>query len=321
MSIISKAPNQAIEAKIKHSLKIINTAVDVYNLDAFFVLLSGGNDSMALTHVASAHPLFAGVIHIDTQTGITDSNSWETGKPDSIATRYTRDICKLNRWELIAKTPATSYEQVTIEYGFPGPPQHGMMYRFLKERPLRQARKEARKLGGKNIGFVTGVRSSESIRRMGNVEAYNKNSEGIWVSPLIHWHKSDCQQVINAINQPKNPVSIAMGMSGECGCGAYATRDEKQVIDSLYPEHGKRIDFWEQGVKHFQSIKSIKETHCYWGHAQGDRVIGDRTVTEIQRESDGQQDFFGLCTSCIGSQFDRQMGMKIKNRQLSEIGD
>jgi len=316
---LNNAPNETIKAKMNESLSIINDAVNEYNLDAIFILLSGGNDSMALAHVASNHPIFAGVIHIDTQTGITDSDSWRSGTPDNIATRYTRDICKLNGWDMIVKTPATSYEQLIIEYGFPGPPQHSQMYRFLKERPLRQARKQARKIGGQSIGFVTGVRSLESTRRMGNVEEYTKNSEGIWISPLIHWTKSDCSQVIATMQQPKNPVSIIMNMSGECGCGAFATPDEKQVIDHHYPEHGKRIDHWEQGVKHFQASKGIKETHCYWGHAQGDRIIGESTVTEKQVKADGQSDFFSLCTDCMGSQFNRAMDMKLKKRRLSDL--
>lgn len=292
--------SENLELKIRQSLAIIQKAVDDFSLDAVFALVSGGDDSLALLDIVRYHPRFAGVIHIDTLTGITDTASWKYGQNESIATRHVTEVCERNKFSLIVKTPFTQYDQLVIKYGFPAPAQHGTMYQMLKERPLRQAKIDARKFGGKRIGFVTGARSSESIRRFANVTESHWHEGVAWIPAIKHWNKSDCLSLLAESRHDRNPVSLVMGMSGECGCGAFATPNEKRVIDHYYPQTGQRINHLEEGVRHFAQVNRIDAVHCRWGNAKGKRI------NDKQLELQG----FELCVSCVGSQMNRELNMR-----------
>lgn len=290
--------NIHLQSQIEQTHEMINAAIKNFKLDAIFALVSGGNDSMAMLYAVQSHPKFAGIIHIDTLTGVTDTNSWKTGKNESITTRHVIEHCQSNKIELIVKEPVTQYDQLVIKYGFPGAGQHGMMYRYLKERPLREAKKDARKIGGKNIGFITGVRSSESARRFRNVTDTHKSEGVVWIPAIKSWSKEDCAQVIEYSKQKKNPVSMTMGMSGECGCGSYASPFEKQVLDHMYPETGKQIDFLESIVSSVAEYNQIHDKFCKWGHSmRSDEKIDDGKVLE-------------LCADCVGAQFNRELHMR-----------
>jgi phosphoadenosine phosphosulfate reductase len=304
--VLGRLPNQHMISKAEQALKIIDSAVAEYKLDALFALVSGGDDSLAMSQLAACHPKFAGLIHIDTLTGITDTEAWKTGQPESIATRHTIDYAKRNSFELIIKTPSTRYEQLIVGHGFPNPPAHRFMYRYLKERPLAQAKIQARKIGGKTIGFVTGIRKAESVQRMGYVDATHKNSQGIWIAPLADWSTYEMKTFSHAF-EVRNPVSISLGMSGECGCGAYATPDEANVIRHLYPEQFMRIQCWESIVQAAYPMMAIASEHRKWGNKDGKRI------SEKQLS-------LPLCTSCIGGQANRELSMVKLNRDLTKAG-
>ena len=303
----SRMPNLRVADLVTQAHSVINAAIAKYKLEAFYTLVSGGNDSMALALVTQWHPRFAGIFHIDTMTGITDTDSWRFGQPESIATRFVLDQANAHKWDVILKQPATRYEQLVLAHGFPGPQQHSHMYRLLKERALNQARIEANaKLGHKRYALVAGVRTSESNRRMGTVEVSSKQGGAYWVSAIHNWTKTDCNQIIEAFKQERNPVSISMGMSGECGCGAYATPEENRVIDALYPQHGARIDRWEEMVSANADIMGVDRQYCRWGHAKG------KKIADGQMELEG----FQLCTTCIGSQANRALSMHKKSLEV-----
>lgn len=291
--------NLLMQDKIKEAHNTIQRAVDAYKLDAVFALVSGGDDSMAMLYASMNHPLFAGVIHIDTLTGVTDTDAWKHGKNESVTTRHVIETMTTLNIELIVKSPATHYDQLVTKHGFPGPSQHGVMYRYLKERPLRQAKKEAKKLGGERIGFITGERKTESIRRFRNVTDAHKSEGVVWIPAIKNWTKSDCLMVLALSKISRNPVSIAIGMSGECGCGAYSSPSEKRVFDQLYPHTGKHIDFLETAVQHMANYNAIPQKFCKWGHGNG------RRISDKQIELPG----FELCADCIGSQVNRELNM------------
>lgn len=301
-----RLPSQHMVAKAEHALKVIDDAVKAYNLDAVFALVSGGDDSLAMSQLCAVHDKFAGVIHIDTLTGITDTDAWKTGQPEAIATRHTITQAQCNKWELIIKAPFTRYEMLITKEGFPGAAAHSMMYRYLKERPLDQAKIEARKIGGKKVGFVTGIRKAESVQRMGYVESVHKDRHGIWIAPLSDWSHYE-MKLFSYSFKVRNPVSISLGMSGECGCGAYATPDEYNVINHLYPKQAERIRAWETIASAAQPVMGFESTYCKWGHAQG------RRISEKQLS-------LPMCESCIGGQVNRELSMVKLNRDLKKAG-
>ncbi len=292
-TVLSKLNQHMIE-KVATALQRITD--HTANIDGVFALVSGGDASTALMHLAMLHSKFAGVIHIDTLTGITDSDSWKTGQPESIATRYVRDQAKHHNIDLIVKTPFTRYEQLIVKMGFPGPPLHSAMYQFLKERPLQQAKKDAKTIAGNKFAFVTGVSVNDSIRRMGHVDVMQQTSVGTWISPCYDWTSYEFGLFAEATVNKRNPVSVAFGMSGECGCGAYATPNEAKVIERLYPKQSERIKTWEQLVLASKPLFNHPNQVCRWGHAQGKRI------------SDKQMEL-GLCVTCQTQVQDRELAM------------
>jgi len=46
---------------------------------------------------------------------------------------------------------------------------------------------------------------------------YHKQGSVIWIAPLIHWTTFEMNWFTHSIKADRNPVSISLGMSGECG--------------------------------------------------------------------------------------------------------
>lgn len=238
----------------------LDEAIKKYRLTELWAAFSGGHDSLVMTHVASLHPLFRGVIHIDTGTGLKETR------------QFVETTCKQFGWRLVVKRPATTYEMLLVKYAFPGPAQHQEMYKYLKERPLRQAIIEIRK--GKTsavIGKVGGMRTQESARRSRNTEKYSKGKEGVWISPIHDWTALDCLNYLVAFNIPRSEVKQKMHMSGDCFCGAYARSDELRELDFWYPYQAERVRKWQRLVALSKELgfTDQPEKHCVWGHGSG----------------------------------------------------
>lgn len=304
-SRIKSQLNQHMLQSVDTALQRITDAVDEHNLDAVFALVSGGDASITLMHLAMMHPRFAGVIHIDTLTGITDTDAWKTGQPESIATRYVTEQARQHNVKLIVKTPFTRYEQLIVKNGFPGAPMHQLMYQFLKERPLMQAKKDAKEITGPKFGFVSGVSMKDSIRRMGHVGLSQKNKTGVWINPCYNWSSYEFGMLQSVAVTNRNPVSVQFGMSGECGCGAYASPTEAKVIERIYPKQAERIKAWETLVTASRAMFNHELKFCRWGHAQGKRL------------NDNQLEL-PLCVSCQTQVVDREIVMRKIQKQGME---
>lgn len=227
----------------------IDTPISIKEIWAAF---SGGHDSLVATHVISVHPLFKGVIHLDTGIGIQETQ------------QYVIDICNQFGWDLsIYKASAhvdskgnfspQVYEELILRYGFPGPAMHGLFYNRLKERLIRQFIRERKRTGDKPyLAISTGFRASESERRKkykGQVFTQNGlPKSAVFAAPIIDWSEEDCQDYIKVHQLPKNPVVLKLCMSGECLCGAYAQKNELLAIEAHYPEVAKRIKELEKRV-------------------------------------------------------------------------
>lgn len=261
----------------------IDAAVAEYKLDGVVALFSGGHDSLTCTHVASKHPLFKGVIHIDTGTGIPETR------------RFVEETCKREGWDLIIKKPATTYEMLIIKHGFPGRAQHGYMYRMLKERPLKQALIQARKQWGvKKLGMAAGARMQESDRRMGHGQISRKDATGVWINHIWDWMALDCGAYMKTHKLARNAVKDRMHISGECCCGSFARPEEKREMEIWYPEHAKKIEAWQTLVRtaHDLGLNSIPFNHQQWGNG-----ADHGKMTAIP---DAQLELLPMCWFCRG---------------------
>lgn len=238
-------------------------------------LFSGGHDSLCATFIASESRWFTGdVFHIDTGIGA------------NYTRRFVEDVCGKFGWNLrVFKSPAT-YERFVSELGFPGPGAHQWVYNWLKDRCVSKISK------GYPHTLVTGCRSSESTRRMGFVEPVKvgelctsgKNAgklqkkNRIWTAPCHDWTKAEQMLFMDEFGLPTNRLKIALGLSGECFCGAYAQPGEREGIK----EHAPDVDV---EITRLTSIAQKCETPCIWGT----RPDSDRAKVSITGP---------MCSSC-----------------------
>lgn len=225
---------------------ILDEAISIHKPTHVFGLLSGGHDSLTACHVASGHPFFSGVAHINTGSGVKETSV------------YARETAAIMGWAYKEYHPPVSYEDIVLEHGFPGPGGHFYMYVRLKERCLDQLIREHKKNRKDRIMLVTGVRLDESDRRMGHVEAIVRNRAKVWVAPILNWSTEDKNEYIDMHKLPRNPVVGRLCMSGECLCGAFARPGELVEIESHYPETAARI-------RRLEDAAAKAGVHAKWG--------------------------------------------------------
>lgn len=235
-----------IDRLVAQSHAIIDEALALHPASHLFALFSGGHDSMCASHVASQHPAFSGVAHIDTTIGIPQTR------------QYVRDQAARYGWDLKVYTPPVSYREIVLKHGFPGPGGHLFMYTRLKERCIQFLVRDHKTHWKDRIGMVTGVRLSESVRRMGNVEPIQRKGGQLWIAPILHWTDDD-KDAYMAMNQiARNPVVDTICMSGECLCGSFAKREEMLDLETNFPTVAEEIHALEREAE-------AVGVHCKWG--------------------------------------------------------
>lgn len=226
-------------------LDLIDRAVEIHKPVAVYGLFSGGDDSTTAVHVASKHPLFSGAAHINTGIGVPQTRE------------FVRETCKRYGWPLkeyrAKEDCGIDYRALVLKNGFPGPGAHKWMYSLLKMRALQMLVRDA-KVGHKRadrVLLISGVRSQESIRRMGHVEPIRKEpGRGwVWVSPIHDWSKGDCLEYLDEQKVERNEVVALIHKSGECLCGAYADKGELKELACWFPEVAAEIRALEVEVK------------------------------------------------------------------------
>jgi 3'-phosphoadenosine 5'-phosphosulfate sulfotransferase (PAPS reductase)/FAD synthetase len=234
-------------------------------------LFSGGHDSLTATWVASHHPQFTGVLHIDTGIGIE-------------ATRdFVRETCRERGWPLQVFRAADCgiyYEDLVLRWGFPGPPGHGVMYNRLKERALRKFIRSRKKGWWDRIVLASGCRRQESTRRMGHTEAIQREYARIWVAVIQDMTKSGVNDTVERAGLKRNQVVDLIHKSGECLCGAYAKPGELEELALWFPDVAARI----------RSLESLAETAGFPWKWEGRPPKGYRTPKTCETGH--------LCWSC-----------------------
>lgn len=299
--------------RIDISAKLYDYAVSKYDPYVKIALVSGGDDSITMLEVLRLVGRVDYVVHVDTTCGLQET------------TRFVERYCDKNKLELlIPRTPEETYEEIVLQCGFPGPAQHGTMYIRLKERALRTIQRRFQlensfcrihswdtphKNGNRRIPlefnsdwignetlaqvkkprtlmYFTGARRDESIRRMSTVQDISKDGNVVWVNLIADWTKTDIHNFQQTQQIERNPVSILVGMSGECGCGSFADQGELALKTSLF-KHDKSIRL----IHRLQDdLKKMGHKYCMWGHRGNNDAIGSDQVNQP------------LCSTCINNQ-------------------
>jgi len=191
-------------------------------------LYSGGKDSTSVTCWLQEHDLLAGVITFDTGIATPD---WQ-----SFIERTAQD----RGWNLeIYKTPAR-YDDLVLKYGFAGPAMHGMFMNYLKGRCVRQFKK-----AHPGAVLASGVRSAESNRRFHSAKEWS-DFEGVKVwAPLLTWTTPQVWEYFRCRGFERSPAYQTLCISGDCLCGAYATKFEREIIRGAYPVVNERLEWLE----------------------------------------------------------------------------
>lgn len=206
---------------------------------AALVGFSGGRDSLAVTHWAMNNVEGCEVLHVNTGIGIERTRE------------YVRDTCKAQGWplhEVRAKEDCgMDYREIVLKHGFPGPDSHSIMYSSLKERCIRHICRQKQSKRGERILLLMGARYEESVRRMGYAgKEVTRNGREVWVNPIYWWSADDRDEYNRQTGIPINPIAAELGMSGECLCGAYAHKGEKDLVRMVDPETAEYLDALEQ---------------------------------------------------------------------------
>lgn len=260
-----------LEGLVASAHQIVEDALQVHlggrTLVSTAVLFSGGNDSTVLAHLFRDRADVA--IHANTTVGIE-------------ATRqFVRDTCQEWGLPLLEETPETTYRDLVLDQGFPGPAQHFKMYQRLKERGLRQARRRLVTNGRRQrVLFLAGRRREESARRA-QIPLHERVDSVIWASPLALWTKLDMNTYrLTHGDVPRNEVTDHLHMSGECLCGAFARPGELELIAQFYPETARELVALEAEVR----AAGHPSPRCFWGHGKGKNLTPQRVGA--------------LCSSC-----------------------
>ena len=218
-----------LSSAVKEGLDIIDQALAEHHITHVFGMFSGGHDSICSTALLSLHPAFSGAVHINTTIGIKETRE------------FVRETSADLGWNLKEYFPPVSYRDIVLKHGFPGPGGHRFMYTRLKERCVRTIVREHKEKRMDRIGLVTGVRLSESTRRMGHVAPIQREGAQLWIAPILKWSDDDKRGFMESMGLPRNPVVDRLCMSGECLCGAFARKEEFAELQALYPEAAAEI--------------------------------------------------------------------------------
>lgn len=257
----------------------VHKYLDGKRLAAVAVLFSGGNDSTTVVHLFRKQTQVA--IHANTGIGVEQTR------------QFVRDTCSDWGIPLSEKSPPSggTYRDMVLERGFPGPAQHFKMYQRLKERCLRQSRREIVRNGHRErVVFLAGRRRSESDRRSAIVAAERVDSV-IWISPMVLWTKMDLNTYrLMCGDVPVNEVTDMIHMSGECLCGSFAPQNELEMIGEWFPEVREEIEALETEIADRDDIPEMRRKWG-WGAYRSDLEA---------LKSRGEFKSGPLCASCDG---------------------
>jgi 3'-phosphoadenosine 5'-phosphosulfate sulfotransferase (PAPS reductase)/FAD synthetase len=129
-----------------------------------------------------------------------------------------------------------------------GPKAHNTTYYWLKQRQVRRLVREHKRGRHGRVGLVTGIRVSESERRMAAVMSVPVHRVGaqVWINPILDWTAADVSRFIASVGLKRNRVVDLLHRSGECLCGALAHHSEMREIELWYPETAAVLHAYER---------------------------------------------------------------------------
>lgn len=237
------------EVKVLDPNRVLLQAHELYEPIRSFACFSSGNDSLVSTHFSMKAKFAQEVFNINTGIGLSE------------AREHFYRTCDRFNWPIRVKTPpALSYEEMILKFGFPGPGAHTYPYVWLKQRAIEELVRETKRERDDKIMLITGIRETESARRMGFAEPIHKDGALIWVAPFFSYSQREMDEYIERNLLIRNPVTENLGISGECLCGAFAAPNERKKLRRLYPDFDSYLSVMET------RLEEAKQPYCRWGN-------------------------------------------------------
>lgn len=234
---VNVTDQMSVEDAIRVAVQRVNNASVAFAPVWLSAGLSGGNDSLAATYIASLARGFKSAFHIDTGVGLKATED------------FVADVCKQMGWPLevfraLENTRADGtpdpqdYFALVEQRGFPGPAMHWKMYQRLKQRQIERFCRAHKKWRSREVVMlVSGRRSQESARRKKTVVGpHEREGRVVWSNPLHDFSKIDCRRIMEHAGIPESPVYKFIHKSGECLCGAFAQDNELAETSLWFPD-------------------------------------------------------------------------------------
>lgn len=267
--------------------EIIVKAKQEYNPIKSYCLFSGGKDSSSVAF--SCKDYYDELVFIDTGTGLpgTIDHVKEFANFIDKPIKILQHEYNIFPYLVLGGTGPDGVEYKPL--GFPGPKQHTIAYHRLKDRLVQKLIKDTKsELNAKktnNIMFLTGLRRAESVRRK-NREPIDKKGSAVFVNPLIDWENKEVDNYVKDNNFPISDVYALLHRSGECQCGAFASKGEREMIKDLYPQWFENNIAWLEIEAEKRGLKYTK-----WGYKYIPIAYRKFAIKEQEENSN-------LCSSC-----------------------
>lgn len=227
----------SVEDAIRVAVQRVNNATVAFQPVYMSAGLSGGNDSLAATYIASLSRGFKSAFHIDTGVGLRATEEFVVEVAGKMG--WPLEVYAALENKRADGTPdPQDYFKLVKERGFPGPAHHFKMYQRLKQRQIERWCRAHKKWRSREVlMLVSGRRSQESARR-GRTVVGDVEGEGriVWANPLHDFSKLDCRRILDHAGIPESPVYKFIHKSGECLCGAFGSPEELQETKLFFPD-------------------------------------------------------------------------------------
>lgn len=241
--------------------QIVAELIEKYQKDSFYVLFSGGKDSVCIADFISKNypEYFKGVIFTNTGLGTQATRKWVI------------EYAKARNWPLIMTWARKSFYDIVMEKGFPNMGAHKIIMGYLKFQSWYYLYRDHLKgLGGKPC-FISGVRKKESWAR-DKVKFYSKkpidvNATMTFCKPFLFKNGSQLLQYFIENGLQKSPAYDWFDKSGECWCGCYNHPWELKMLERYDSLTFNTIQWLEKQLQ----VHGTKEAKKFpnWGRSVG----------------------------------------------------
>ena len=198
---------------------------------------------------------------------------------------FIHDFCQSKGYKLymIEPFPKFVYASHVLENGFPAAPYHRLIMGKLKYKTIRDF---ALTINRKDHCMVSGVRKFESTRRFNNYPEPIQTDGRLWFCcPYFYKTDEEIYKEFMTLDIPISPAyKLGFSTSGDCLCGSYAAKHEKQLIRDVDPKLADYIEWLEDGVQRFGTAHAKR--YSKWGdQAKMSEIDSQKMITKFFQDN------------------------------------